>query len=167
MALSRPAFRADVGILYDLFRKKYGLVHSRYNRSLFSDDISYQLVAALESKYDLNVDPPTSEKSDLFTKRTIRPPVRITSVDTAQEALAISMSERGRVDLDFMSALYEADKETIINELKGQIFPVPELSTESEIVYQEKSEYLSGDIRQKLNAAETAAPAAKAANTAG
>ena len=151
------ALQQELSKRYDDFKKNYGIVHSRYNRSLFGDDISYQLVAALESKYDLNVDPPTAEKSDLFTKRTIRPPVRVTSVDTAQEALAISMAERGCVDFDLMTELYEVDKETIINELQGQIFPVPELSTDDEIVYQERSEYLSGDIRQKLNAAEEAA----------
>lgn len=151
------ALQQELSKRYDDFKENYGIVHSRYNRSLFGDDISYQLVAALESKYDLNVDPPTAEKSDLFTKRTIRPPVRVTSVDTAQEALAISMAERGCVDFDLMTELYEVDKETIINELQGQIFPVPELSTDDEIVYQERSEYLSGDIRQKLNAAEEAA----------
>ena len=151
------AMQQELSKCYDEFKDKYGIVHSRYNRSLFGDDISFQLVAALESKYDLNVDPPTSEKSDLFTKRTIRSPIRVTSVDTAQEALAISMAERGFVDFDLMTELYEVDKETIIKELQGQIFPVPELSTDDEIVYQERSEYLSGDIRQKLNAAEEAA----------
>lgn len=151
------AMQQELSKRYDDFKDKYGIVHSRYNRSLFGDDISFQLVAALESKYDLNVDPPTSEKSDLFTKRTIRSPIRVTSVDTAQEALAISMAERGFVDFDLMTELYEVDKETIIKELQGQIFPVPELSTDDEIVYQERSEYLSGDIRQKLNAAEEAA----------
>ena len=149
------AMQQELSKLYDDFGGKYGLIHSQYNKRLFGDDISYQLVAALESKYDLKTG--EAEKSDLFTKRTIRPPVRVTSIDTAQEALAISMAERGRVDLDFMSALYETDRDTIINELKGQIFPVPELSTDDEIVYQERSEYLSGDIRQKLNAAEEAA----------
>ena len=151
------AMQQELSKRYDDFKDKYGIVHSRYNRSLFGDDISFQLVAALESKYDLNVDPPTSEKSDLFTKRTIRSPIRVTSVDTAQEALAISMAERGFVDFDLMTELYEVDKETIIKELQGQIFPVPELSTDDEIVYQERSEYLSGDIRQKLTAAEAAA----------
>lgn len=150
------AMQQELSRLYDDFRSKdYGLIHSSYNKRLFGDDISYQLVAALESRYDLKTG--EAEKSDLFTKRTIRPPVKVKSVDTAQEALAISIAEHGRVDLGFMSALYETDKDTIINELKGQIFPVPELSDEKEIVYQERSEYLSGDIRQKLNAAEAAA----------
>ena len=151
------AFQDELNKQYDLFRKKYGLVHSRYNRSLFSDDISYQLVAALESKYDLTADPPTCEKSALFTKRTIRPPVPITCVDTAQEALALSMAQYGKVDFDFMTELYQADKDTIIKELEGQIFPVPELSAENDVIYQEASEYLSGDIRQKLRNAEKAA----------
>lgn len=140
--------------LYDDFYRKYGLVHGRYNKSLFKNDISYQLVAALESKYN---DKELIAKSDLFTKRTIKPPEFVTSVDTAQEALTISLAEKGIVDLDFMAELYENDKETIINELKGRIYPVPELSTDDYIVYQDSSEYLSGDIRQKIDSAKRAA----------
>lgn len=148
------ALQNKLNTLYDSFYNKYGLVHSKFNKSLFSDDISYQLVASLESKYN---EKELIAKSDLFTKRTIKPPELVTSVDTAQEALTVSLAEKGRVDLDFMSELYENDKETIISDLKGKIFPVPELSTEDEIVYQDSSEYLSGDIRQKIDNAKTAA----------
>lgn len=146
--------QSKLNTLYDSFYKMYGLVHSKFNKSLFSDDISYQLVASLEDKYN---DKELVSKSALFTKRTIKPPVPVTCVDTAQEALTISIAEKGRVDLDFMSELYENDKDTILNELKGKIFPVPELSTDDEIVYQDSSEYLSGDIRKKIDNAKVAA----------
>lgn len=139
--------------LYDNFYAKYGLVHSSYNKNLFKEDISYQLVASLEAEYNEKT---LLKKSDLFTKRTIKPPVLVTSVDTAQEALTISLAEKGIVDLDFMAELYGSDKETIINELKGKIYPVPELSDDENIVYQDSSEYLSGDIRQKIENAKKA-----------
>ena len=139
---------------YDKFYNEYGLLNSRTNKSFFEDDISYNLVCSLEQKYEKDK---LLEKSAVFTSRTIRPIEPITHVDTPQEALTLSMAEKGCVDFEYMQNLTDMRKEDLISDLRGQIFPVPELSSGDEIVYQEKSEYLSGDIYEKLEYAKEAA----------
>ena len=150
------ALQSKLNTLYDNFYEKYGLLHSRYNKSCFAQDVSYPLVCSLEAKFDKDK---LLAKSDLFTKRTIKPPEPITHVDTAQEALALSMSEKACVDAAYMSQLTDMTPEEVLGELcnNHSIFPVPELSSETHIAYQEASEYLSGDIRTKLEHAELAA----------
>lgn len=140
--------------LYDSFYKKYGLLHSRSNKSYFSNDVSYPLVCSLESKIEKNK---LIEKSALFTKRTIKPAEPVTHVDTAHEALIMSIAEKASVDFDYMSELSDLSKENLISQLKDEIYPVPELSNNENIFYQEASEYLSGDIRKKLDTATKAA----------
>ena len=138
---------------YDRFYNQYGLLNSRTNKSFFEDDISYNLVCSLEQSYENDK---LLEKSAIFTSRTIKPIVPITHVDTPEEALTLSMAEKGRVDFEYMQSLTDMSRDDLIAELRGQIFPVPELSGE-EIIYQEKSEYLSGDIYKKLDSAREAA----------
>ena len=130
---------------YDDFYKKYGLLHSRKNRQVLRDDCSYNLLLTLEK--EINKDKLVA-KSDIFTKRTVRPSKPIDHVDTALEALAISMAETAKVDLAYMSKLTDMSQELLISELKGEIFLVPNTGE-----YQSASEYLSGDIRQKLDIA--------------
>ncbi len=139
---------------YDSFYKKYGLMHSRFNSQLFRDDSSYPLMLSLEDKVDKDK---LIRKSDIFYKRTIRVPEVVDKVDTPQEALVLSLAEKGKVDLEYMSALTDLPQKAIISDLKGDIFPVPELSHGESIVYQTASEYLSGDIYAKLSAAKFAA----------
>lgn len=143
------ALQRKLNVLYDSFNKDYGLLHSRSNKSLLREDISYSLVAALEKKIENNK---LVEKSDLFTKRTIKPAKAVSHVDTAIEALALSVAEKAKVDLGYMEALTDLPQEILIDELHGEIYPVP--GTENE--YQSSSEYLSGDIRVKLTEAEAA-----------
>ena len=130
---------------YDDFYKKYGLLHSRKNRQVLRDDCSYNLLLTLEKEIDKDK---LVAKSDIFTKRTVRPSKPIDHVDTALEALAISMAETAKVDLAYMSKLTDMSQELLISELKGEIFLVPNTGE-----YQSASEYLSGDIRQKLDIA--------------
>lgn len=130
---------------YDDFYKKYGLLHSRKNRQVLRDDCSYNLLLTLEKEIDKDK---LVAKSDIFTKRTVKPSKPIDHVDTALEALAISMAETAKVDLAYMSKLTDMSQELLISELKGEIFLVPNTGE-----YQSASEYLSGDIRQKLDIA--------------
>lgn len=146
--------QARLNTLYDSFYKKYGLLHSRFNTQLFKDDTSFPLMLSLEDKVDRDK---LIRKSDIFFKRTIKVPQAVESVDTPQEALALSIAEKGRVDLQYMSGLTDIPVEGIIKELKGEIFPAPEVSSDNEIIYQTASEYLSGDIYAKLNIAKAAA----------
>lgn len=139
------AVQQKLSVQYDDFYKKYGLLHSRKNRSVLRDDCSYNLLLTLEKDIDKDK---LIAKSDIFTKRTVRPSKPIEHVDTALEALAISMAETAKVDLEYMSKLTDMSQELLIAELKGEIFLVP--NTEE---YQSASEYLSGDIRQKLDIA--------------
>lgn len=132
---------------YDNFYKKYGLIHSQSNKRYFSDDVSYNLVAGLEKKYDKTK---LIEKSDIFTKRTIQPPKAIEHVETAIEALTLSVAEKAGVDFDYMSSLTGMTEDELKHDLQGEIFKIPH----SENTYQTASEYLSGDIREKLNIAE-------------
>lgn len=146
--------QGELNTLYENFYNKYGLLHSRSNKSYFSDDVSYPLVCSLESKIDKEQ---LIEKSPLFTKRTIKPAEPVTHVDSAHEALIMSIAEKASVDLDYMSVLSDLSEENLINQLKDEIYPVPELSDDENIIYQEASEYLSGDIRKKLDTANKAA----------
>ena len=128
--------------LYDSFEKKYGRINSRTNKSVFNQDSSYSLLASLE-KFD--TDGNFKEKADMFTKRTIKRAEVVTSVDTASEALAISLSEKAKVDIPFMVELTGKTEENIINDLMGVIFKNP--VTEK---WEPADEYLSGNVREKL-----------------
>lgn len=127
--------------LYDNFSNIYGLINSRANQTAFSNDSSYFLLCSLE-KMDGNGK--FVGKADIFSKRTIKPNIEITHTDTSNEALILSLSEKAKVDLDYMSKLTDKSKDEIINDLQGVIFKVP-LSEE----YQTAGEYLSGNVREK------------------
>ena len=144
------ALQDKLNAVYDSFYKKFGLLHSRTNKKLFSEDISYNLVLSLEKEIDKDK---LVAKSDLFTKRTIRPPKPIDHVETAMEALTLSTAEKACVDFDYMSELTGMTENELKKELEGEIFKIPHTVN----TYQTKSEYLSGDIRQKLKAAQEAA----------
>lgn len=139
--------QGKLNIAYDDFYKKYGLIHSQTNKRYFSEDVSYNLVAGLEKKYDKTK---LVEKSDIFTKRTIVPPKAVDHVETALEALTLSAAEKARVDFAYMSSLTGMTEDELKHDLQGEIFKVPH--TEND--YQTASEYLSGDIRKKLREAE-------------
>ena len=138
--------QVQLNIIYDDFYKKYGLLHSQKNKKIFREDMSYPVVLGLEKKFDKNK---LVEKGDLFTKRTIKPAKAISHVDTAIEALALSVAERACVDFEYMQSLTDIPKNVLIEKLSGEIFLVPNTET-----YQTAAEYLSGDIRIKLNEAE-------------
>lgn len=135
--------------LYDAFTAKHGLISSRENKRAFEDDSSYYLLCSLEI---LDDDGRLERKSDMFTKRTIQPHRPVEHTDTAVEALAVSMNERARVDLPYMSQLCGKDEAAIAAELQGVIFRVP--GTDHYIT---ADEYLSGNVREKLREAEAAA----------
>ena len=135
---------------YDDFYKKYGLIHSQSNKRYFGDDVSYNLVAGLEKDYDKTK---LKAKSDIFTKRTIVPPKAVEHVDTALEALTLSVAEKAKVDFEYMGKLTGMTEDELKHDLVGEIFKVPH----TENTYQTASEYLSGDIRQKLRIAEEVA----------
>ena len=135
--------------LYDDFTAKHGLISGRENKRAFDADSSYYLLCSLEI---LDEDGRLERKSDMFTKRTIQPHRPVEHTDTAVEALAVSMNERARVDMEYMSRLCGKDEATIAAELQGVIFRVP--GTER---YVTADEYLSGNVRQKLREAEAAA----------
>lgn len=141
--------------LYDKFTAKYGLINSRGNSLAFSEDNSYYLLCSLE---DVDEDGNLKAKADMFTKRTIKKSVSITSVDTPSEALAVSISEKAKVDLTFMAELTGLSEEEIALQLKGVIFRVPVLyHTDAPPHYVTADEYLSGNVREKLRTAELAA----------
>lgn len=135
---------------YDDFYSHYGLISSSGNRKIFREDISYNLLTTLEKEHNGKE---LIAKSDIFTKRTIKPAQAIEHADTALEALTLSIAEKARIDFAYMEKLTDISKDTLIKELQGEIFEIPF----SNGVYQERSEYLSGDIRKKLNAAIEAA----------
>ena len=139
----------ELDALYDSFTEKYGLINARANSLAFSDDSSYFLLCSLEM---LDEENNLKRKADIFTKRTIRPHESITSVDTASEALALSISEKACVDMDYMAQLSGKSQEELIDELNGVIFLDPVHGE-----WQTADEYLSGDVRQKLREAEAAA----------
>ena len=137
--------------LYDRFTEKYGLINSRGNALAFADDSSYYLLCSLEMLYDEDKTK-LKGKADMFTKRTIRQRQSVTSVDTAAEALALSIGEKARVDMAYMSQLTGKSEDDIIDELNGVIFLDPVYGD-----WQTADEYLSGNVRQKLREAENAA----------
>ena len=141
----------ELDTLYDSFTVKYGLINARANNLAFSDDSSYFLLCSLEV---LDEENNLKRKADIFTKRTIRPHEAITSVDTASEALALSISEKACVDMDYMAQLSGKSQDKLVNELTGVIFFDP-----VEREWQTADEYLSGDVREKLRIARSyAAP---------
>ena len=143
--------------LYDSFTKKYGLISGRANSSAFSDDSSYFLLTALEI---LNDDGSLNRKADIFYKRTIRSHKPSTRVDTSVEALGVSIGEKARVDMAYMESLCMKTEAEIFEELKGIIFLNPNWKEESsEEKYLTADEYLSGNVREKLETAKLAASA--------
>ena len=160
IAQQMDGFESDVRIqetqkelnrLYDSFTARYGLINSRGNALAFADDSAYYLLCSLEV---LNENGELERKADIFTKRTIKPHEVVTAVDTASEALALSISEKACVDLEYMSSLTGKDAETLVTELSGVIFFDPVARQ-----WQTADEYLSGDVREKLRIARSyAAP---------
>ena len=149
--LSIRAEQQKLNRLYDRFTEKYGLINSRGNALAFADDSSYYLLCSLEMLDDEDKTK-LKGKADMFTKRTIRQRQSVTSVDTAAEALALSIGEKARVDMAYMSQLTGKSEEDIIDELNGVIFLDPVYGD-----WQTADEYLSGNVRQKLREAEKAA----------
>ena len=140
---------------YDAYRKKYGLINSRGTASAFREDSGYFLLCSLE---DLDDEGNFKGKTDMFTKRTIRPAQAVDHVDTAEESLALSLSEQGHVDLGYMSKLTGKTTESIINDLTGIIFRDPvKVDTDGNPIYLPADEYLSGNVREKLQAAKAVA----------
>ena len=142
--------------LYDGFTKKYGLINSRANTSAFSDDSSYALLSALEV---INEDGELERKADMFFKRTIKPHKPVTEVDTADEALAVSMGEKAAIDMEYMMELSCKSEEELFADLKGVIFlnPLYEYGNSYEPKYLMADEYLSGNVREKLATAKRSA----------
>ena len=141
--------QAELNTLYDGFTAKYGLINSRANALAFAEDSSYYLLCSLE---ELDEDKNLKRKADMFTRRTIRAHEAVTSVDTASEALALSISEKACVEMEYMSKLTGKSQDELINELNGVIFLDPVRGE-----WQTADEYLSGNVRQKLREAEQAA----------
>ena len=151
------ATQERLNIAYDAFTAKYGLLNDRRNGRLFEQDSSYYLLCSLEN---LDEQGQLKSKAAMFTKRTIRPERNVTSVDTSSEALAVSIGERGKVDLPYMAELLgtPGDYGRITTELSGVIFKDPAADpTDSEAGWQMADEYLSGDVRAKLRMAQFAA----------
>ena len=147
--------QAELNTLYDSFTEKYGILNSRGNRLAFSDDSAYYLLCALEI---LDDDGNFQRKADMFSKRTIQPHKVVTSVDTAVEALTISIGERACIDLGYMSSLSGKSIDELTADLQGVIFHDPKLGTLEDLTsWVTADEYLSGNVRQKLKDAETAA----------
>ena len=149
--ISIRAEQQKLNRLYDRFTEKYGLINSRGNALAFADDSSYYLLCSLEMLDDEDKTK-LKGKADMFTKRTIRQRQSVTSVDTATEALALSIGEKARVDMGYMSQLTGKSEDDIIDELNGVIFLDPVYGD-----WQTADEYLSGNVRQKLREAENAA----------
>lgn len=147
--------QTELNSIYSSFTKKYGLLNSQVNKSAFKEDVSLPLLIALEKVKDGKL----VQKADIFTKRTIRPQISITHVDTAAEALAVSISEKACVDLGFMASLMGGSEKTeqIKADLKGVIYKNPEKGGDELSGWETAAEYLSGNIREKLTAAEKAA----------
>ena len=138
--------------LYDSFTKQYGLINSRANNNVFYEDSSYYLLCSLEV---LDENGHFKRKADMFTKRTIKPHKEVTKVETSSEALIVSISEKAKVDLEFMQQLTGKSKDEILEDLQGVIFKVPTVSNEEE-KYVTADEYLSGNVREKLKTAKFA-----------
>ena len=139
--------QAELNSLYDNFSKKYGLINSQTNKRAFNQDSSYCLLCSLEK---LDDEGNFKGKADMFTKRTIKRAEVVTSVDTASEALAVSLAEKAKIDLDYMGELTGKDKDTLTEELRGVIFQNPLTD-----VWETADQYLSGNVREKLAIAAT------------
>lgn len=142
--------------LYDTFSGKYGLINSRANTSAFSQDSSFSLLSALEI---IGEDGELERKADMFSKRTIKPHTPVASVDTASEALAVSLGEKATIDMDYMMGLSGKSENEIFEDLKGVIFlnPLYEYGNSYEPKYLMADEYLSGNVREKLRIAKNSA----------
>ena len=139
--------QTELNSLYDAFSEKYGMINSQTNKRAFSQDSSYCLLCSLEK---LDDEGNFKGKADMFTKRTIKKAEVVTSVDTASEALAVSLGEKAKVDLVYMEELTGKDKDTLTEELRGVIFQNPLTD-----VWETADEYLSGNVREKLEVATT------------
>lgn len=147
--------QVELNRLYDDFSAKYGLINDRGNRLAFADDSSYYLLCALEV---IDENGQLKHKADMFTKRTIKPHEAVTSVDTASEALAVSIAEKARVDMEYMEQLTGKTSDELAAELQGVIFRLPGSVPEGEQpTYVTADEYLSGNVRRKLRQAQRAA----------
>ena len=147
------AQQAKLNTLYDNYTKKYGLINSRGNALAFSEDSSYFLLCSLEVLDEYGE---LERKADMFTKRTIRAKHEVTKVDTADEALAVSLAEKAKIDIAFMEKLSGKTEQQLYEDLHGVIFlnPEHEISPEYEPKYLTADEYLSGNVREKLSQAE-------------
>lgn len=145
--------QAELNRLYDDFINKYGLISSRANSAVFSSDSSFPLLSSLEV---LDDNGNLERKADIFFKRTIKPNIRVSHVDTASEALAVSLAEKAKVDLPFMASITGKDEETIIKELEGVIFLNVGSAESQDKDYVTADEYLSGNVREKLKLAKMA-----------
>ena len=141
--------QSNLNQLYDEFTKKYGLINSRGNNIAFREDSSYYLLCSLEI---VNENGDLIRKADMFNKRTIKPHREVTKVETSQEALIVSMAEKAKVDLNYMHEISGIDIDVITEELKGEIFNIPEYGNPNTWVTAD--EYLSGNVREKLKVAE-------------
>ena len=150
--------QAKLNTQYDSFKKEYGSINDRLNANVFRCDDDYNTLCSLEI---VNAEKKTTQKSDIFTQRTIKPTVDVTHVETSQEAMQVSLDMKGRIDISYMAQLCDREPEQVVNELvqSNQIYLNPEKYVESEPLegYEESSEYLSGNVREKLRAAERAA----------
>ena len=148
--------QAKLNSLYDSFSQKYGRINSRANSSAFSSDNAYYLLSSLEV---LDNEGNFLRKADMFSKRTIKKKEVVTSVDTASEALALSLAEKAKVDMSYMMELTHKPEEEILSDLKGVIFLNPEYEGNEDIAYQylAADEYLSGNVREKLRIARALA----------
>lgn len=139
----------ELNDLYDRFTKKYGLINGKANKLAFSQDSDYFLLCSLEN---MDEEGNFLGKADMFNKRTIKRAEAVTAVDTAGEALAVSLSEKACVDLEYMSQLTGKDKKTVTEELRGVIFENPASGK-----WETSDEYLSGNVRKKLGIAQESA----------
>lgn len=146
--------QAKLNTLYDAFTRKYGLINSRGNAIAFDQDSAYFLLCSLEI---LDEEKNLKRKADLFTKRTIRSHRPAEKVDTAVEALALSIGEKARVDMEYMSRLTDRDEEALFSDLKGVVFLNPDYTEGASEKYLPADEYLSGNVRQKWAVAKVKA----------
>ncbi len=140
--------QAELNRLYDKFTSKYGLINNRGNALAFADDSSYYLLCSLEV---LDEDKNLKRKADMFTKRTIKPHEVVTSVDTASEALALSIAEKARVDMAYMSGLTGKDEDTLARELRGVIYKDFNRRPDGSYTWRTADDFLSGNVREKLD----------------
>ena len=140
--------QAELNRLYDAFTEKYGLINSRGNALAFADDSSYYLLCSLEV---LDEEGQFERKADMFTKRTIRQHIAVTSVDTASEALSVSISEKACVDMEYMSALTGKDEQELAAELQGVVFLDFSMGPGGFHTYRTADDFLSGNVREKLH----------------